>query len=1290
MAVKKSILKVSQLPELKSAKWSGIKTITAYDRKNYLLDVEKIKGKKISSITESTSSESGGANVIYINFDDSSRGYFHVYNGHDGEDGDVGDTGNKGNQGKSTGFATSDFSGVSNGLVIVNNNSTEDSDKGWSAYQAYIVNNTIYDMNEIFLSEEEYARLCDRDTIVYMKAQFISNTDNEETTIFNSDVNSHIVYKKYWTYEESENQIYYIYNEESNEYNSVVVNIWEDVYFGPQSGYFKASSEQLNDGTQLYYTDDRVDDNGNPIYHEVTQIRNDYTDPDTGETVKVYFGDKEFDYYSKELDAFIHVTYSGIDNIYNYELIVPNQIPITVFEFDTDSQEYVERTLNRDEFDLSGNTFYFEEVTKLDENNEEYIDYEVIKNIQGYIAQPDTRYYKASYDANGNKTGYIEVKDISEINTDEDDYIIYNFISETYNDRHIFSRTYPEIIRREKVLTEKIVEFNNNGVDYYIYSENRKYFELVTSTETNEETGETVYKKDYVEIKKPYWIVCKFITSEEDENTQLLTSVTELGPEDNTIPSDDEEEPVEVEKIKINKIIVGNKETIYRKDNINDSYIEVDIKNEEISNSTQYYLKTGVEKTAITGQEAKDKKIYILYSYNSETDEYEIIRNINSISNQNTYFYDKDIYEKIPNISQYLYHTDVTIFNGEPYLLPINIYPLNATDKEINIEYDSDIIQLYDDGKIASIYKEEFNGNNKTDIVLYSMDDVSCVAYIHLTLTTPVKKISIDCETELPNKNSVPYVVVKDIYPTEDEYKSSFILKYELTPDTASNKEVNIEYNHDIFNCERVIDSEGNNLQAYKFTCIKGSEEMETIKFTPNDGFIENVSASFNIYAIHPITEIDFDRNVIKHVKEYYTAEEAYEANLENTDEYGNIIDASKFINEGDLKDEYDLLVLLLNKETILDVITNSSATDKTIEWSYNNLRALQIKYNSELTFIDEESYVRNITQEDIDNGIEGTIGDEITIPAVTHTEIHDTITGLIVGTYELVGKTRFGSNFEIHTRVRVDQAVERINILPESLVMNIGTSKKLTATVYPEDALFADYRWESSNPNIVSISETGTVKALADGAVTIRAIALDGSGVVGTCQVTSTIPISNINLYGDNTNSENGIIYVGIGSTTKVTIEILYNENNRPNKELGVNWDISNKSIARIDNDGNITGLALGKATVIAYGKDNSGVFGTIQVEVIQLANSVSFENDEYVMDINDTLVLVPIFSPINTSKEIVVWESSDENIAKVKNSGIIYAISSGTATITITTTDGSKDANGDALKATCTIIVN
>ena len=69
--------------------------------------------------------------------------------------------------------------------------------------------------------------------------------------------------------------------------------------------------------------------------------------------------------------------------------------------------------------------------------------------------------------------------------------------------------------------------------------------------------------------------------------------------------------------------------------------------------------------------------------------------------------------------------------------------------------------------------------------------------------------------------------------------------------------------------------------------------------------------------------------------------------------------------------------------------------------------------------------------------------------------------------------------------------------------------------------------------------------------------------------------------------------------------------------------------------------------------------------------------------MDVNDSLVLIPNFEPIDTTNEIVIWNSSDETVAKVKESGIVYARKSGTATITATSTDGTN------LTATCNITV-
>jgi uncharacterized protein YjdB len=69
--------------------------------------------------------------------------------------------------------------------------------------------------------------------------------------------------------------------------------------------------------------------------------------------------------------------------------------------------------------------------------------------------------------------------------------------------------------------------------------------------------------------------------------------------------------------------------------------------------------------------------------------------------------------------------------------------------------------------------------------------------------------------------------------------------------------------------------------------------------------------------------------------------------------------------------------------------------------------------------------------------------------------------------------------------------------------------------------------------------------------------------------------------------------------------------------------------------------------------------------------------------LDVGDTETLLATVLPSNAVNKNVTWSSSNTSIASVSSNGIVTAVSEGSATITVTTTDGRKTA-------TCNVTVN
>ena len=93
------------------------------------------------------------------------------------------------------------------------------------------------------------------------------------------------------------------------------------------------------------------------------------------------------------------------------------------------------------------------------------------------------------------------------------------------------------------------------------------------------------------------------------------------------------------------------------------------------------------------------------------------------------------------------------------------------------------------------------------------------------------------------------------------------------------------------------------------------------------------------------------------------------------------------------------------------------------------------------------------------------------------------------------------------------------------------------------------------------------------------------------------------------------------------------------------------------------------------AYGSASREFTLTISAPTTIPVTGVSLDQNALTLTEGDTVQLTATVEPANATNKGVTWKSSDDEIAKVDN-GVVTAVAPGTATITVTTEDGSKTA--------------
>lgn len=138
--------------------------------------------------------------------------------------------------------------------------------------------------------------------------------------------------------------------------------------------------------------------------------------------------------------------------------------------------------------------------------------------------------------------------------------------------------------------------------------------------------------------------------------------------------------------------------------------------------------------------------------------------------------------------------------------------------------------------------------------------------------------------------------------------------------------------------------------------------------------------------------------------------------------------------------------------------------------------------------------------------------------------------------------------------------------------------------------------------------------------------------------------------------------------------IEVLINDEKIDKSEIS--FESSNEDVLKIDDQGIVTAVSLGKATVTAKVEDLSATF---DIRTIIPISSISFTSTNSTVRVGGTLQMKLIAKPSGANIETLKYTSSDEEIATVNSNGIVTGIKAGKVTITVTDlyTETSKSVN-------------
>lgn len=239
------------------------------------------------------------------------------------------------------------------------------------------------------------------------------------------------------------------------------------------------------------------------------------------------------------------------------------------------------------------------------------------------------------------------------------------------------------------------------------------------------------------------------------------------------------------------------------------------------------------------------------------------------------------------------------------------------------------------------------------------------------------------------------------------------------------------------------------------------------------------------------------------------------------------------------------------------------------------------------------------------------------------------------------------------------------------TLYLNVGMSADATniLALSPADSSLWQLSWSSSNPSCASVSDNGTIKAIAKGSCIVTASST--FGVVERIMV--TVVSSGTVITSQGISSSYLVLKRGETATLSASCSSCSSQ-----YKSGI-WYSDNPAVVSVPEGSDaatVTVSAVGAGTANVYVLSSSGIVAKCEILVNPVViGKLSLSSSALDLVPGESQTLTAILQPADADAEIS-WSSSHSDVASVDDNGRVTARKGGSAVITALTPDGISAA--------------